>query len=218
MSEIKDQYLTIESASYGEYKEKGSKFMAYAYPMDNEDDLHAYIDILRGEHHKARHFCYAYQIGLDQNNYRINDDGEPSGTAGKPIFGQIQSFRLTNILIVVVRYFGGTKLGVSGLIQAYKEAAKAALEEGNIIEKYISSTYQLLFNYDQMGHILNVLKDLNIEIIDKVFDEACKVTISLRLSVEQPMLHNLVARLLNKSTEEVTHETPVDFCKILKIS
>lgn len=217
MSTIKDNYLTIASTSYGEYKEKGSKFMAFAYPMDDEHILSVSLESLRSEHHKARHFCYAYQIGLDQNRFRINDDGEPSGTAGKPIYGQIQSYGLTNILVVVVRYFGGTKLGVSGLIHAYKEATKAALDESVIIEKYISNTYQLRFNYDQMGHVLNVLKDLNIEITDKIFEAACTVNISLRQSIEIATLHKMIARLLNKSTEEVTHKTKVDFCEIIRV-
>lgn len=217
MTEIPDSYFTIAEYSYGEYKEKGSKFIAFAYPFDEEAELNLYLEHLRNEHHKARHFCYAYQIGLDQNNYRINDDGEPSGTAGKPIFGQINSFGLTNILIIVIRYFGGTKLGVSGLIQAYKEAAKAALDTATIVEKYLVSNYKLNFNYDQMGFVMNILKELNLEILDKSFENTCDVTISIRLSVEEFTIQKLIARLLNKSMEEVHLETPVDFCNITRL-
>ena len=214
---MSDAYLTIEAPAYGEYKEKGSKFMAFAYPMNDEEDLNAYLDTLRSEHHKARHFCYAYQIGTGQDRYRMNDDGEPSGTAGKPIYGQILSYGVTNLLIVVVRYFGGTKLGVSGLIQAYKDAARAALDAAEIVQKYITSSYMLAFDYDQMGHIMNVLKDLDIHITDKSFEVNCAVTIQLRQSEETTMLHRLVARLLNKSMEEVCEETPVSSCKITRL-
>ncbi|HRO09791.1 MAG TPA: YigZ family protein [Saprospiraceae bacterium] len=217
MANILDTYHTIDEPAYGEYKEKGSKFLAFAYPMDEEESMQEYLNIARAEHHKARHFCYAYQIGLSGDRYRINDDGEPSGTAGKPILGQILSFGLTNVAIIVIRYFGGTKLGVSGLIQAYREAAKAALETAHIVEKYISSVYRLQFNYDQMGHVLNVLKDLNTDILNKSFDTSCEVTISVRQSVETHTLHQLIARLLNKSMEEVSTETCVDFCTIEKI-
>lgn len=217
MANILDTYHTIDEPAYGEYKEKGSKFLAFAYPMDEEESMQEYLNIARAEHHKARHFCYAYQIGLTGDRYRINDDGEPSGTAGKPILGQILSFGLTNVAIIVIRYFGGTKLGVSGLIQAYREAAKAALETAHIVEKYISSVYRLQFNYDQMGHVLNVLKDLNTDILNKSFDTSCEVTISVRQSVETHTLHQLIARLLNKSMEEVSTETCVDFCTIEKI-
>lgn len=217
MANILDTYHTIDEPAYGEYKEKGSKFLAFVYPMDEEESMQEYLNIARAEHHKARHFCYAYQIGLTGDRYRINDDGEPSGTAGKPILGQILSFGLTNVAIIVIRYFGGTKLGVSGLIQAYREAAKAALETAHIVEKYISSVYRLQFNYDQMGHVLNVLKDLNTDILNKSFDTSCEVTISVRQSVETHTLHQLIARLLNKSMEEVSTETCVDFCTIEKI-
>ena len=155
---LTDSYQTIASPSEGEYKEKGSKFLAYAYPMDAESDLDGFIASLRDIHPKARHYCYAYKLGLDGTRFRANDDGEPSGTAGKPIYGQILSFGLTNVCIIVIRYFGGTKLGASGLIHAYKEASKAALDNAAIIEKYLYISYQLTFGYDHMGHIMNALK------------------------------------------------------------
>ncbi|MFZ1579905.1 MAG: YigZ family protein, partial [Saprospiraceae bacterium] len=173
---LTDSYQTIASPSEGEYKEKGSKFLAYAYPMDAESDLDGFMTSLRDIHPKARHYCYAYKLGLDGTRFRANDDGEPSGTAGKPIYGQILSFGLTNVCIIVIRYFGGTKLGASGLIHAYKEASKAALDNAAIIEKYLYISYQLTFGYDHMGHIMNALKDPDIEITDKVFEDHCAVT------------------------------------------
>jgi uncharacterized YigZ family protein len=132
-----DTYLTIAATSLGEFKEKGSKFLAYAYFVSNESDIKEKLDLLKKEHFKATHHCYAYRLGTDGKNYRANDDGEPSGTAGRPILGQIDSFGLTNLLIVVVRYYGGTKLGTSGLINAYRESAKEALSNAEKIEKII---------------------------------------------------------------------------------
>ncbi len=213
---LTDSYQTIASPSEGEYKEKGSKFLAYAYPMDAESDLDGFMASLRDIHPKARHYCYAYKLGLDGTRFRANDDGEPSGTAGKPIYGQILSFGLTNVCIIVIRYFGGTKLGASGLIHAYKEASKAALDNAAIIEKYLYISYQLTFGYDHMGHIMNALKDPDIEIITKVFEDHCVVNIQIRLSVENQAIHRLKARLLNKSLEEVTSETVVDFCEMVR--
>lgn len=213
---LTDSYQTIASPSEGEYKEKGSKFLAYAYPMDAESDLDGFIASLRDIHPKARHYCYAYKLGLDGTRFRANDDGEPSGTAGKPIYGQILSFGLTNVCIIVIRYFGGTKLGASGLIHAYKEASKAALDNAAIIEKYLYISYQLTFGYNHMGHIMNALKDPDIEITDKVFEDHCIVNIQIRLSVENQAIHRLKARLLNKSLEEVTSETVVDFCEMVR--
>jgi len=213
---LTDSYQTIASPSEGEYKEKGSKFLAYAYPMDAESDLDGFMASLRDIHPKARHYCYAYKLGLDGTRFRANDDGEPSGTAGKPIYGQILSFGLTNVCIIVIRYFGGTKLGASGLIHAYKEASKAALDNAAIIEKYLYISYQLTFGYDHMGHIMNALKDPDIEITDKVFEDHCVVNIQIRLSVENQAIHRLKAHLLNKSLEEVTSQTVVDFCEMVR--
>jgi len=213
---LTDSYQTIASPSEGEYKEKGSKFLAYAYPMDAESDLDGFMASLRDIHPKARHYCYAYKLGLDGTRFRANDDGEPSGTAGKPIYGQILSFGLTNVCIIVIRYFGGTKLGASGFIHAYKETSKAALDNAAIIEKYLYISYQLTFGYDHMGHIMNALKDPDIEITDKVFEDHCVVNIQIRLSVENQAIHRLKAHLLNKSLEEVTSQTVVDFCEMVR--
>lgn len=215
---IKDTFLTISHPTEGEYKEKGSKFLAYAFPMSHEKELDIFLSNLKEIHPKARHYCFAYKLGLDNNRFRANDDGEPSGTAGKPILGQIQSFGLTDVVIIVIRYFGGTKLGASGLIHAYKQSALEALEKAEIITKHLYVQYLLVFGYDHMGHILNILKEMDILIKDKKFESECDVIIQLRLSLENDTIHRLKAKLLNKSMEEVNEETELDFCKILKVS
>ncbi len=211
---ILDNFLTINAPSEGEYKEKGSKFLAYTYPFSNDEQLPLILQEIRTKHPKARHFCYAYKLGLDNDNYRINDDGEPSGTAGKPIYGQILSHELTNVLVVVVRYFGGTKLGASGLIHAYKEAAKDALNQAEIVTKYLFKYYTLEFSYEHMGHIMNAIKECNIEILDKNFADDCQIKIGLRLSEIHKKLLELKARILQISEEEITWEAAIDFCKI----
>jgi len=213
---IIDSYLTLAEACMGEYKEKGSKFIAYGYPFDDENELEMILTELKSLHTKARHYCYAYKIGVDNNRFRTNDDGEPSGTAGKPIYGQIMSHGLTNTVIVVIRYFGGTKLGASGLIHAYKEASREALATALIVEKYITNTYELTFGYDHMGEIMNILKELDIEITEKSFESECKVSIQLRLSEESLSIHKLKARVLHKSVEEIDESTDIPFCGISK--
>jgi uncharacterized YigZ family protein len=140
-----DHYKTIAGPSTGEFKDRGSKFFAYAFPVFTEEEWQEELEAVKKEHFKARHHCYAYRLGVDQNNFRANDDGEPSGTAGRPILGQIDSFELTNVLIIVVRYFGGTKLGTSGLINAYKLSAAAALDNATIEERLIEDVYTLGF-------------------------------------------------------------------------
>lgn len=212
-----DSYYTLTAPTTGEYKEKGSKFLAYAYPFEDESDLDAIMIELKTIHPKARHYCYGYKIGIDNNRHRANDDGEPSGTAGKPIYGQILSFGLTNVAIIVIRYFGGTKLGASGLIHAYKEATKEALEQATKVEKFISNQYQLTFGYDHMGHIMNAIKELDIHIVDKSFEAACNVSIALRLSQESDLLLHLKAKILQKSIEEVSESTQIAFCTIEKV-
>lgn len=175
-----DTYKTITQTSSGLYKEKGSKFIALAYPVTNEDEVKEILAELKKEYYNARHHCYAYVIGPDKSAWRVNDDGEPSGTGGRPIYGQIQSFDLTNILIVVVRYFGGTKLGVSGLINAYKAAAKDALSQAEIIEKTVNEVYKLEFPYEEMNDVMRIIKEENIDILDNQYDEACIITYSIR--------------------------------------
>jgi uncharacterized YigZ family protein len=178
---MSDSYKTILKASEESlFKEKGSKFFGYAFPVLNEDDVKDCLEELKKKHHSARHFCYAYQIGVEDVKYRANDDGEPNNSAGLPIYGQIQSFEVTNILIVSVRYFGGTKLGVGGLISAYKTSAQFTLEASEIIEKTIDVHFQLNFEYDLMNAVQRIIKDKNLEIIHQKLELACEYVISIR--------------------------------------
>lgn len=188
---VSDLYHTIESASEGIYKEKGSKFLAYAYPVMTEDEIKAHIDGLKQLYYDARHHCFAWQLGLDGMNFRAYDDGEPSGTAGKPIHGQILSHELTNILIVVVRYFGGTKLGTSGLIRAYKEASADALANASIVAKTVDAIFDLFFDYGAMNDVMRVVKDENPNVLQQNFNLSC----SLRLSIRQSNAPALIQRL-----------------------
>lgn len=198
-----DVYTTLWAPTVGEYKEKGSKFLAFAYPLDGEGQVAEIIERLRHAHIKARHYCYAYRIGTDGNRFRANDDGEPSGTAGKPIMAQIQSHGLTNVIVVVVRYFGGIKLGAGGLAQAYKEAAREALCRAETVVRYVSDDFMVAFGYDQMGHILSVIKEMpEVSITDKSFEKECWVTISIRRSLSPTVLLTLKARILQVTTEQ----------------
>ena len=176
-----DTYKTIEIATEGIlFKEKNSKFFGYAYPVLNEDDVKQHLETLKKEHHSARHWCYAYQIGTETIVYRANDDGEPNNSAGMPIYGQIQSFEVTNILIVVVRYFGGVKLGVGGLISAYKTTAQLTLEASTIIEKTINIEHLISFDYKNMNTVMRIIKEKNLNIINQHFELDCRITISVR--------------------------------------
>ncbi len=177
---FEDTYRTISQPSEGIYKDKGSKFIALAFPVNNEENVREKLAEVRKKYHDARHHCYAYRLGFDKLTYRVNDDGEPSGTAGKPIFGQFLSNDLTNILVVVVRYFGGTKLGVGGLIKAYKTATIDALREEIFITKKVWDVYEIKFNYDQMNEVMKILKEDNINQIDQRFDLECMVKFSVR--------------------------------------
>ena len=166
-----DTYFTIAVPSEGEYKEKGSKFIAFTYFVSDESSIKEKLEQLKKEHFKATHHCYAYRLGIDGKNYRANDDGEPSGTAGRPMLGQIDSFGLTNVLIIVVRYYGGTKLGTSGLINAYREAAKNALEKSQKIEKIIESIIEVSISYNQLNEMMQFLKQYEIEIITSIYTD-----------------------------------------------
>lgn len=178
---MKETYKTVINPSEETlFKEKGSKFFGYAFPVLNEDEVKECLEELKKKHHTARHFCYAYQIGVENTQYRANDDGEPNNSAGMPIYGQIQSFEVTNILIVSVRYFGGTKLGVGGLISAYKTSAQLALEASEIIEKTIDVHFKLNFNYDLMNAVMRIIKEKNIEIINQKLEMDCQYIISVR--------------------------------------
>ena len=175
-----DTYFSIQQNSEGLFKDKGSKFIAFAYPVKTEKEIKEIIAALKKEHHSARHHCYAYRLGADKQTYRSNDDGEPSNTAGKPILGQIRSKDLTNILIVVVRYFGGTLLGVSGLINAYKLAAADTLSNAVIVEHHILFEYKITFGFEQMNEVMKLMKDNNAKITEQQFDNNCSLTFHLQ--------------------------------------
>jgi len=179
--EEKDTYKTIETASEEVlYKEKNSKFFGYCFPIRSEEQVKEILEKIKKEHYSARHWCYAFQIGTEQIHYRANDDGEPSGSAGLPIYGQIQSFELTNILVIVVRYFGGIKLGVGGLVTAYKETAKMALENCDIIEKTIDIRYKIKFDYKHMNRVMRIIKEKNINIVGQKLELDCEIEIAVR--------------------------------------
>ena len=161
------------------FKEKNSKFLGFTFPVTNELEVKNHLLILRKQHYGAVHFCYAYQIGTDKIEYRANDDGEPSNSAGAPIYGQIQSFNITNVLIVVVRYFGGTKLGVGGLILAYKKTSQLVIESALIIEKPININYKITFDYSKTSKVMRIINENNIEIIGKEMNENCLLKIAV---------------------------------------
>lgn len=176
-----DTYKTIETATEPVlFKDKNSKFFGYLFPVLNEDSVKHHIETLKKEHHAARHWCYAYQLGTETITYRANDDGEPSNSAGMPIYGQIQSFGVTNVLIVVVRYFGGVKLGVGGLINAYRTAAQMVLEASTIIEKTINIDYLIIFDYKNMNTVMRIIKEKKLNIINQKLEMDCQITISVR--------------------------------------
>jgi len=176
------------------FKDKNSKFFGYAYPILKVEDVKTRIEALKKQHHSARHWCYAYQLGTEQISYRVNDDGEPSNSAGQPIYGQIQSFNLTNVLIVVIRYFGGVKLGVGGLINAYKTSAQMALEASTIIEKTINKNYLIIFDYKNMNKVMRIIKEKQIKIIHQKLELDCQIHISVRKK-ESKVIFNMFQNL-----------------------
>jgi len=176
---MSDLFKTIEAPSEGIFKDKGSKFLAFAYPVSSEEEIKEHMEHLRKAYHDARHHCFAWRLGADMERFRANDDGEPSGSAGKPILGQIQSHDLTNILVVVVRYFGGTLLGVGGLIRAYRSAASGALDQARIIELKVYEKLKLEFEYERMNSVMKVIKDLELEFEDQQFDLSCTLTLKV---------------------------------------
>lgn len=179
--QIKDTYKTIEiSVENILFKEKNSKFFGFAFPVTSEIEIKTHLENLKAEHFSARHWCYAYQIGTEAIKFRANDDGEPSNSAGMPIYGQIQSFEITNVLVVVVRYFGGVKLGVGGLISAYKTSAQLTLNEANIIEKTIDKQFKITFDYKNMNKVMRVIKEKNIQIVHQKMELNCEIEIATR--------------------------------------
>ena len=191
MSLFDDTYRTITTPYEGVFRDKGSKFIAYAYPFTDEGELKDSIAELKSLHPKARHHCWAYRLTPDRSVFRLNDDGEPSGTAGRPILNVLLSMDVTNVLVVVVRYFGGTLLGVTGLINAYKTATQEAFEGAEIIEKTLDDVYEVRFEYLQMNNIMRIIKEENVAVLDQQFDNDC----SMRFSVRKTDVNTVIGRL-----------------------
>jgi len=197
------KYNTIKTNSEGNFIDKGSKFPSYAFEVNSEEEIKEKLEEIKILHPKATHHCYAYKLGLDQNNYRANDDGEPSGSAGRPILGQIYSNELTNVLIIVVRYYGGTKLGVSGLINAYKKAAQDAINNTEIIEKEVQIMYEVVCNYLEVNDLMNFLKKMDVNNMEQSFTENCV----LRFQVEKSKNDEIMSWLENNSLKFTEKES-----------
>lgn len=187
-----DTYNTIAGPAEGLYKEKGSKFLAFAFPVTSEAEAKEHLERIRKEYFDARHHCYAYILGADKSAYRFNDDGEPSGTAGKPIYGQLLSKDVTDTLVVVVRYFGGVLLGASGLFNAYKVASRDALDNATIVEKTVDIRYRIHFQYLQMNDVMKLLKQYDVPPMNQQFDLACALDITVRQSLSVRLYDALV--------------------------
>lgn len=209
-----DEYKTLAGPSTGELKDIGSKFFAYAFPVYSSSDIEQALESVKKQHIKARHHCYAWRIGTDGNQFRANDDGEPSGTDGKPILGQIDKFQLTNVFIVVVRYFGGTLLGASGLINAYRGAAAIALEEGTIIQKLVEDIYDIHFDYAIMSQVMNAIKKLQLNVIKQSFEEEPSISFSVRKSEVDTTLMQLKALIGGLRLEEIEEDTQIEGLKL----
>lgn len=198
-TEEKDFYYTIAQASVAEFKDRGSKFIAYAYPVNTADEFKTYLQELKKEHPKAVHHCFAYRIGLDGNNFRVSDDGEPSGSAGKPILNQIDSKQLTNIAVIIVRYFGGTLLGVPGLINAYKTATALALQLVPITQKSVEINYELHFDYTKQNDVMTIVKQFNCTIIEQQQQLFCL----LKIGVPKARLDDVLFRFSDMHTVSI---------------
>ncbi|WP_075340943.1 IMPACT family protein [Tenacibaculum agarivorans] len=199
----KDIYKTItEPSEETLFKDRNSKFFGYAFPVISEDDIKIKLEEIRKKHHTAGHHCYAWKLGTDTIRFRANDDGEPNNSAGQPIYGQIQAFDLTNVLVISVRYFGGTKLGVGGLINAYRTSAQLALEASKIIEKTIDIQYQLTFDYDMMNKVQRIIKERNITIVTQKLELNCQYIISVRKK-ESTAVFEAFTTLFKVKIEEV---------------
>jgi len=199
---VNDNYKTIASIAEGTYSEKRSKFLAFAIPVTTAEEVKAYVAEYQKRYYDARHACYAYMLGAERTDFRANDNGEPSGTAGKPILGQINSYGLTNILIIVVRYFGGIKLGTSGLIVAYRQAAIEALENAQIIEKTVDDDISFAFEFPMMNAVMKIVKDLNPQIIAQGYDTNCTMTLRIR----RGLMPQLVERLKKVESLNILEE------------
>ncbi|HMN89621.1 MAG TPA: YigZ family protein [Saprospiraceae bacterium] len=206
-----DTYYTIAAAATGMYKDRGSKFLAYAFPISSEEDSRSHLGALRKMHPKAHHHCFAWRLGLDGNNFRANDDGEPAGTAGRPILGQIDSFDLTNVLVIVVRYFGGTLLGTSGLIQAYKLSAATALKEAEHIEKIVMDVFDIRFGYERMNQVMGAVKQLDLSIEQQDFSATgCKLQITIRHGERAAVLRQFKAIVAAQHIETIQDDTAIE--------
>lgn len=203
MSEIKDTYKTLVKPSEETlFKDRNSKFFGYAFPVSSEEEIKEHLEELRKIHHTARHHCYAWQLGTENIRFRANDDGEPGNSAGQPMYGQIQAFDVTNVLVVSVRYFGGTKLGVGGLINAYRTSAQMALEASDIIEKTIDVQYQLTFGYDMMNKVQRVIKENSIDIVRQTLELQCDYVISVR-KAEASRIFDIFSSLFKVEIKEI---------------
>lgn len=203
MSNLPDSFHTIDAPSTGEFKDRGSKFLAYAYPAGSEEAAMDFVEALRKEHFKARHHCFAWRLGLDGRRFRANDDGEPSGTAGRPILGQIDAAGLTDVVVVVVRYFGGTLLGTSGLIQAYRESAADALRQAQVVEKIVQDNFRITVDYALMPDVMNAVKKLDIELAEQEFnDTGAVLRVGIRKSEVSGKLVQIKSLLWKVSTDE----------------
>jgi uncharacterized YigZ family protein len=192
---VVNSYLSIENPVSGIYKEKGSKFLAFAYPVKNEEEIKANLTFLKKEYHDARHHCFAWILGPEKNSVRAFDDGEPNHSAGDPILGQIRSKNLTNVLVVVVRYFGGVKLGVGGLISAYKEAAQDALQKAVIVEKEVMDLFCIKYPYDAIPEVMKMVKEYSLQIINQTFEAHGVMEVKVPVRMKQLFLERI--RLLN---------------------
>ena len=182
---IQDTYKSIAAPSEGLFKDNGSRFISLAWPVESEEEVKEIVDALKKKYHDARHHCYAYRIGLDGSRFRANDDGEPSSSAGRPILGQIDSAGLSDVLVVVVRYFGGIKLGIPGLIRAYKTSTADALAQAQVVDKVAGEDWRLSFDYLSMNAVMKAVKDLNLPQKDQQFGQSCSMVVRVRLSAEE---------------------------------
>jgi len=201
---VNDSYKTIKAKSEGLFKDKGSKFLSYAFPVETEEEIKDILIQIKKEHHSARHHCYAWRLGTEEITFRANDDGEPSSTAGKPILGQLLSFGLTNILVVVVRYFGGTLLGTGGLINAYRTAAAEAIKNAKTVNRVIEKKFTLKFTYNQMNDVMQIIKQENLNILDTRFELECELDFSVRKS-EARRIEDLFQQFYGVEIKKTAH-------------
>ena len=186
-----DTYRTIDGPVTGEFRDRGSKFLAFAYPIRTEEDAKIHLQTLRGEHPRANHHCFAWRLGLDRNHYRVSDDGEPSGTAGRPILNTLYSKEITNVLVVVVRYFGGTLLGVPGLINAYKVATVEALQNAVIVSKTVNESYRIDVGFERLNDVMRLIKEQQLTVLNQSFESECRIDIELRRTLVNAVIGRL---------------------------